>query len=155
MAFCVHCGKQVGERDKFCPGCGSAQGPGPAAQNSTNFWDNLNSRQTALLCYLPWIGWIAAVAVLATARFKSDKQLQFHAFQGLYLFVAWLVVDWFLSPFFLFSGGFPAYHFFPQLFRLVIVGAWIYMLIKVHQGDDARLPILGELAERSVAEQRS
>lgn len=154
MAYCVHCGKQVGDRDKFCPGCGSAQ-TAAAGSNPAEFWNNLSNRQAATLCYIPWVGWIAAVAVLAGARFKSEKQVQFHAFQGLYLFVAWMVVDWFLSPFFTFSVGFPAYHSFPNLFRVAILGAWIYMLIKVNQGQDARLPILGELADRSVAEQRS
>ena len=34
------------------------------------------------------------------------------------------------------------------------VGAWIFMLMKVSHDQDYRLPILGELADRSVSEQR-
>lgn len=154
MAYCVHCGKPVTDADKFCPVCGSAQKPG-TAPNPGDFWNNLSDRQTATLCYIPWVGWIGAVAVLASSRFKADKRMQFHAFQGLYLFVAWLIIDWFLSPMFGFAWGFRPYHVFPNFFRIAVFGAWIFMLIKVHQGEDFRLPIIGELAERSVAEQRS
>jgi uncharacterized membrane protein len=41
-----------------------------------------------------------------------------------------------------------------DLFKLVVLGAWIFMMIKTKQGDDFRLPLLGELADRSVSEQR-
>lgn len=153
MAYCVHCGKPVGDMDRFCAVCGGAQQP-DRQPPASDFWSNLTDRQTATLCYLPWVGWVAAVAVLASNRFRGDRRLQFHAFQGLYLFVAWLVVDWFLSPMFGFMWGFRPYHVFPNLFRLAVFGSWIFMLIKVRHGEDFRLPVIGDLAERSVAEQR-
>jgi uncharacterized membrane protein len=42
---------------------------------------------------------------------------------------------------------------FPRLLKLAMFGVWIFMLMKVSQGQSFRLPILGELAERSVSEQ--
>jgi uncharacterized membrane protein len=110
-----------------------------------------------MLCYIPWVGWIAAIAVLASDRFRTEKRLRFHAFQGLYLFAAWLMVGFVIAPMLVFpapSGGFHFYRAISQILQLLIVGAWIFMLMKVSQDQDYRLPILGDLADRSVSEQR-
>jgi uncharacterized membrane protein len=152
MAYCVQCGHQVGDADQFCSGCGRVQNAAPR-RDPANFWANVSDNNAALLCYIPWVGWIAAVAVLASSKFRGNKRIHFHAFQGLYLFVAWLLVDWFLSPLFRFGPGLPG-QVVPRLLSLAIFAAWIFMIIKVHQNDDYRLPILGELADRSVSEQK-
>ena len=110
-----------------------------------------------MLCYIPVVGWIPCVVVLASDRYRHDRLARFHAFQGLYLFVAWLIVDMVLSPlfghihiplFFVFHRGYF------DLFKLAIFGVWIFMIVKTSQDHVYKLPILGELAERSVAEQR-
>jgi len=75
----------------------------------------------------------------------------------LYLFAAWLMVEWFLAPMLAFpasSVGFPVYRTISQLLHLAILGAWIFMLIKVSHDQDYHLPVLGDLADRSVSEQR-
>jgi uncharacterized membrane protein len=164
MPFCVQCGQTVGGSDKFCAKCGTQQAGGASAGGSSatadrvkDFWSNISHRNAALLCYIPWVGWIAAIAVLASDRFRAEKRLRFHAFQGLYLFAAWLMVEWVIAPMLAFpvsTIGFPFYRTISQLLHLVIVGAWIFMLMKVSHDEDYRLPILGELAERSVSEQR-
>lgn len=114
--------------------------------------DDLNPRTAALLCYVPILGWIASVFVLAASRFRYDRETRFHAFQGLYLFVAWLLIDWVIAPLFAFS---PSVFRFSvsKLLHAVVLGAWIWMLIKVAQRENFKLPILGDLAEKSVAEQ--
>jgi len=91
--------------------------------------------------------------VLSSARFRADGRVRFHAFQGLYLFVAWLLVDWVLSPMFRMAGT-PMHQVFPGLMKAVIFGAWIFMIVKTSQDEVYKLPILGELAEKSVSEQR-
>jgi uncharacterized membrane protein len=166
MAYCVQCGQAVGGSDKFCARCGTPQvgaaSGAPGTSYSTagrvqDFWSNISHRNAALLCYIPWVGWIAAIAVLASERFRSEKRLRFHAFQGLYLFAAWLMVEWVVTPMLVFPSstvGFPVFRSISQILHLVIVGAWIFMLMKVSQDVDYRLPILGELADRSVSEQR-
>jgi len=164
MPFCIQCGQTVGGSDKFCARCGTPQAGGASAGGSSatadrvkDFWSNISHRNAALLCYIPWVGWIAAIAVLASDRFRAEKRLRFHAFQGLYLFAAWLMVEWVIAPMLAFPGsavGFPFYRTISQLLHLVIVGAWIFMLMKVSHDEDYRLPILGELADRSVSEQR-
>ena len=118
----------------------------------------ISNRNASLLCYIPMVGWIAAIVVLASERFRRDPDTRFHAFQGLYLFVAWLMVEWVVSPALYFSdwhGGFPMHGFFTHFLQLLVFGAWIFMIVKVSHGEKYKLPIVGELAERSVSEQRS
>lgn len=149
MPYCCKCGKPVGEADVYCRGCGAQQAP-QAPQLSS-----LSPRTAAVLCYIPFVGWVASIVVLASQKFRSDRMVRFHAFQGLYLFVAWLIVRWVVGwwlvrplPLFI-----PGRHFHLDLIlQLAIVGVWIFMLIKVSQNQDYSLPILGELAQKSVAE---
>src|SRR6476646_9756418 len=99
MPFCVQCGQTVGGSDRFCAKCGAEQsGASSGAGKVKDFWGTISHRNAALLCYIPWVGWIAAIAVLASDRFREEKRLRFHAFQGLYLFAVWLMVEWVLTP---------------------------------------------------------
>ena len=98
MPYCVQCGKQVGERDQFCSGCGARQGGAASNPNLTDFCANLSNRTMMQLCYIPWVGWAPAIFVIASHRFRTEDRVRFHAFQGLYLFVIWLIADWFLDP---------------------------------------------------------
>lgn len=162
MPYCCQCGTQVGTADRYCVTCGAAQAAAPPhvapaagfqPADITGFW----ARNAALLCYIPWFGWIAAIVVLATDRFRRDFEVRFHAFQGLYLFVGWLLVDWVVSPVLRMSGyGFwqPMPHMGGGVLHLLILAGWIVMIVKVRHHEHYRLPILGDLAERSVAEQR-
>ena len=153
MPYCCQCGRKSGDRDIYCANCGARQpsAPGPAV----DYLSGISPRTASLLCYIPVLGWLAAIVVLASARFRSDARVRFHAFQGLYLFVAWLIVDWVLSPLFGFASyGLFLHRLFPALMKAVVFGAWIFMMIKVSQDETFKLPIVGELAEKSVSEQR-
>jgi uncharacterized membrane protein len=153
MPFCCKCGNSVTNADAYCAGCGCSQpgaGPTPAAQ----YINGISSRTASLLCYIPVVGWIAAIVVLASARFRGEHNVRFHAFQGLYLFVTWLIVDWVLGPFFDYGFGPHIHHAIPGLMQLAILGCWIFMIIKISHDVNFKLPILGELAEKSVSEQR-
>ncbi len=107
-----------------------------------------------MACYIPIVGWIAAIIVLATARFQDERAVRFHAFQGLYLFVVWLLVDWVLQPFAHMIPGSGPLRVTAGLLQVAVFGAWIWMIVKTSREQMFRLPIVGELAERSVAEQR-
>jgi uncharacterized membrane protein len=147
--------------DQFCSKCGARQpgrtGFGPHT-TPADFVSGISNRNASLLCYIPLVGWIASIVVLASERFRRESQVRFHAFQGLYLFVAWLLVEWVVSPAFYLSGdhfGYPFGRFLTGALHLLIFAAWIIMLIKISHNEDYRLPIVGELADRSVSEQRS
>jgi uncharacterized membrane protein len=171
MPYCCQCGNQVAASDRYCRTCGASQAAAGTPANAANappggyppgfppgaaagFW---TTRNASRLCYFPWLGWIACVLVLATHRFQRDYEVRFHAFQGLYLFVAWLLVDWVVSPMLRMTGyGFwqPMPFMGGGVLHLLIFVAWIVMFFKTKRGEHYRLPILGDLAERTVAEQR-
>src|SRR5580698_1741367 len=102
MPFCTNCGREVASSAAFCGNCGARQStfstgplpgqvpPGPVPDPLAG----LSPRAAAILCYIPTVGWIAAVIVLASRKFKNDQNVRFHAFQGLYLFATWLLVKW-------------------------------------------------------------
>src|SRR5882724_2798616 len=124
MPYCCQCGTQVGATDQFCGKCGTRQ-PGATAPppRQTDFMSGVSNRHAALLCYIPMVGWIAAIVVLASERFRRETQIRFHAFQGLYLFVAWLIVEWVVSPMMYVSdwgGGFAMHRLIPRCLQLLI-----------------------------------
>jgi uncharacterized membrane protein len=158
MAFCVQCGNKVGDADAFCAKCGARQKVSSAAAppRAADPFSGISPRTASLLCYVPWVGWIAAIVVLASNRFRREAQVRFHAFQGLYIFVAWLMVEWVIAPVIAITDwGFGLHHLGARLLQLGIFAAWIFMMIKVSHDENYKLPIIGDLAERSVSEQRS
>jgi len=155
VPYCTHCGNQVGTADRFCAGCGTPQaapgggGVGGGSSKTKGIFDSLTPHKASLLCYIPVVGWIPSIIVLASSRFQNDRTVRFHAFQGLYLFVAWLLADWVIGP--LFSG--MRMHI-GGLLKAAILCAWVFMIVKTSQNDNYHLPIVGEIAERSASEQR-
>jgi uncharacterized membrane protein len=150
MPFCSQCGNQVGAADAYCGRCGAAQPTGPApARPGTNALAGISPRTASILCYIPVVGWIASIVVLASDRFRTMRPIRFHAFQGLYLGVAWIMNDWALGRMLWFAGGMRHLH---DLFNLVLLGASIFMMVKAAHEETFSLPILGELAQRSITE---
>ncbi|MGH9583477.1 MAG: DUF4870 domain-containing protein, partial [Bryobacteraceae bacterium] len=127
----------------------------PQAHRPTHdFLDGISDRTAVILCYIPVFGIIPAIVFLASQRFCGNSRVRFNAFQSLYLFVAWLIVSSAL-PAFLFAGAAP---WWPAvavtgLVKLAFFICWIYLLIKAANQQEVRLPIIGDLAARSIAEQ--
>lgn len=167
MPFCTQCGNQVGAGDLYCGSCGARQAAPGTSQSRDNPWQTaapgasnqrkddplsfLSNRNAPVFCYLPWVGWIASIVVLAADKFREQRDVRFHAFQGLYLFVIWLFVDWVFGPL---TGYTSSTRLIERLMKLGLVATSLFMVVKTSQGETIRLPLLGELAERSVSEQR-
>jgi uncharacterized membrane protein len=151
MSFCSQCGNQVGTA-LYCAQCGAKQpvaaaAPPPIAA-ARDPLAALNPRTASILCYVPGIGWIASIIVLASDRFRHDRLVRFHGFQGLYLFVAWLLDDQVLRPL---LQLIPGFHLHP-LVQAVLLGMSIFMMVKAAHDEAYSLPLFGELAQKSVAE---
>src|SRR5882672_5526743 len=147
MPFCSSCGNTVTSSDQYCAKCGSRQ-PGATA-HAIDPLAGITPRTASILCYIPGIGWIASVIVLAADKFRNDRTVRFHAFQGLYLFVAWLIVEWVLTPIF---REIPHMFRFDKMLHALILIVWVFMIVKTSHEETYSLPIIGELAERSAAE---
>lgn len=153
MPFCTQCGQTVLSEARYCASCGSPQPLNAArAGQAESLLNRLSPRTAALLCYVPFLGWIACIVVLAAQRFRQHHDVRFHAFQGLYLYVAWLVLDWGVTP--MLDMLPEPFLRLDQLLKAALVVAWIFMLVKTSQNQVFHLPFFGELAERSVAEQQ-
>jgi uncharacterized membrane protein len=151
MPFCSQCGNQVGQA-LFCARCGARQPAAdsvpPYATGPRDPLAGINSRTASILCYVPVIGWIASIVVLASDRFRHDRIVRFHGFQSLYLFVAWLMDDMVLGPLVQRIPGFPLHH----LIKALLFGMSIFMMVKASHDEAYSLPLFGELAHKSVAE---
>ena len=136
----------------YCAQCGARQpvdgAAAPPAAAGRDPLAGFNPRTASILCYIPGIGWIASIIVLASDRFRHDRRVRFHGFQGLYLFVAWLLDDQVLRPI---LQRIPGFHLH-GLIQLVLVGMSIFMMVKAAHDEAYSLPLFGELAQKSVAE---
>ena len=161
MPFCSQCGNAVDPADRFCGKCGAGQpaasgaspgfgphpGYGPGRPVSDRF-GGISPKTASILCYVPGAGWIAAVVVLASERFRHNRDIRFHAFQGLYLFVAWLMNQWVVREL-----PWPVPHFgLYGLIQVALVIMAVFMMVKASHEQVYSLPLFGELAARSVAE---
>ena len=159
MPFCTQCGQQVTDADVFCANCGSPQAgsarpfraPTPPPVPSPDPLAGLSPRTASILCYIPTVGWIASIVVLAARKFRGDKIVRFHAFQGLYLFAAWLVVQWVVHPIVLTMP--ENFIRIDHILEGLILAVSIFMMVKTSHDDPYVLPIIGELAQRSASEQ--
>ena len=151
MPFCTNCGTAVDPNASFCFNCGQPQ-PRPTAQFA-DFLDGISERTASILCYIPVFGVIPSIVFLAAQRFRNNVRVRFNGFQGLYLFVTWLIVSSAIPTLLLGMPGWGVEHAFVDALKLVLVVCWIYLLVKAAHHEQVRLPIIGDLAARSTMEQ--
>lgn len=156
MPFCSKCGNPVQPADRFCKICGTPQpvGPGPSASTASpsDPLAGVEPHVIQALCYVPFLGWVASIYGMASDRFRADRLTRFHAFQGLFLFVAWLVYDWVLES--ILYSILPRPYILSRLIKLAFTLGWIYLVFQTSQKVLIRIPFLSDLADKSVDEQK-
>src|SRR6201996_9311969 len=105
MTFCANCGAEL-TGGKFCQKCGApvAAAPGAGATPpppppgyaptvtptpigpAVGMTNNL----AGALCYL--FGFITGILFLVLAPYNQDRTIRFHAFQSIFLNIAWVVL---------------------------------------------------------------
>jgi len=149
MPFCSQCGNEVGGADSYCHRCGARQPSATASRPAgSDPLSTMSPRTASILCYVPGVGWIASIVVLASEKFRGNRDVRFHAFQGLYLFVAWLLDGWVVRPMFSMVPHMPI----NSLVELLLLGMSIFMMVKAAHNETYSLPLFGELAHRSMTE---
>lgn len=159
MAFCGTCGAPV--EGRFCAKCGSqagtaavAGGPAAAPQMApAAATGGLSDNAAAALCYV--LGFITGILFLVIAPYNQNKTVRFHAFQSIFVNVAWIalwvamtIVGTVLSTIsFLLA---TLWGLVSVLLSLGFLVLWIYMIVKAYQGGKVMLPVVGALAEKQA-----
>ena len=144
MAFCASCGAPV--EGKFCAKCGAPMGaavPPPGAAPGAAV-AGMTDNAASALCYV--LGLITGILFLVLAPYNQNKTIRFHAFQSIFLSVAWIVF-WMVI-----NIVFSALHMWSLLFLSPLIGLaffilWIYMIISAYQGKKVVLPVIGPIAQ--------
>jgi uncharacterized membrane protein len=107
----------------------------------------LSSNLAAALCYL--FGFVSGVAFLVIAPYNQDKEIRFHAFQSIFLSIAWIV---FSAAFNILVSMGPLYtlYFLLPLINLAFLVLWVYLMYMAYQGKRFVLPVVGPLAEQQA-----
>jgi len=118
----------------------------PAA--SAGLTDNV----AGLLCYL--FGIITGIIFLVMEPYNKKPNIRFHAFQSIFLNVAWIaiyIVLGILTTIIVSMGSFGVASLFGILIMLVNLGmlaVWICMMVFAYQGKTTVLPIVGQFAQQ-------
>src|SRR5438874_447460 len=88
MPFCSSCGNSVNAADQYCAKCGARQ-PGTPVQ-PVDPLSGITPRTASILCYIPGIGWIDSVIVLASHKFRDIP----HMFRIDQLLHALILIVW-------------------------------------------------------------
>jgi uncharacterized membrane protein len=154
MPFCPSCGAAV--EGKFCAKCGTpmsggAPGAGPSAAPPPSAGapaaSELAPNVAATLCYIPI--WIPAILFLVLAPYNRDKAIRFHAWQSLFLHIAW-VVAWMVLRVVLTTVSWTLAYTLSSLLSLGGIVLMLVLMLKTYQGQKIVLPVLGPLAEKQA-----
>jgi uncharacterized membrane protein len=144
MAFCNLCGTQIPEGATTCAACaGRAPYPPAAAVPGGGLADNV----AALLAYFT----IPAILFLLIEPYNKNRFVRFHAFQAIFLMVAWLglmVVLGILTHIPV-LGWLMAFFIMPIIMLAGFI-LWLILLIKASQRQMWKLPVIGDLAEKQA-----
>ena len=173
MAFCSSCGSEA--QGRFCakcgspvaagpsagaPGMGSAQAPPPpppppqyASQPVSAQTAGLEENVVCALCYV--LGLISGVLFLVLAPYNQNRLVRFHAFQSIFLNLAWIVVFTVISVISTILLPIPFLGWVMGLILHLGVGLaalflWLMLMYKAYNRERWVLPIIGPLAEKQA-----
>ncbi|MFN8638860.1 MAG: hypothetical protein U0360_05260 [Dehalococcoidia bacterium] len=107
----------------------------------------LSTNLASALCYL--LGLISGIAFLVIAPYNQDKEIRFHAFQSIFLNIAWIVF-WVVFNVITSMFGLYVLYLLTPLISLAALGAWLYLMYTAYQGKKIVLPVIGPLAEQQA-----
>jgi len=155
MAFCNQCGAQIADGTTTCAVC-AARGPAaasaPAGAPAPVAAQGMNDNVAGMLAYITII---PAIIFLVMEPYNKNRFVRFHAWQNIFLCVAWIVC-WValmivsaVLAFIPILGHLVAFLLWMVLGIGVFV-VWIVLLLKANQGQMYKLPVIGDMAEKQA-----
>lgn len=151
MAFCANCGSAV--EGGFCGSCGQRVGAPAAGGAAPAAAGGMTDNVAGLLCYI--LGFITGIIFLVIEPYNKNKFVRFHAFQSIFLSVAWfavIVVETVINMVVV-NISFGLLATVALLWTIVWVGflvVVVLLMVKAYQGQRFKLPIIGALAEKQA-----
>jgi len=148
MPFCSSCGKQAD--GAFCPQCGAAIG-GATTMATPLAAPGLQTNVAAALCYA--LGLITGIIFLVVAPYNQNSTIRFHAFQSIFVNVAWIVF-WIGVSVVTSVMPFAMHLLFSMATGLISLGGfllWLFLMWKAYQGEKIVLPVVGPMAAQQAA----
>jgi uncharacterized membrane protein len=151
MAFCANCGAQLNPGTNNCVACGKpaaqAMAGGAAAAPAQVQAGGLEQNVAGMLAYVTII---PAIVFLVLEPYNRNRFIRFHAFQSIFFGVAWTALWIALS----FVGAIPVIGWMTLIIWPVMgLGGliiWILLLMKAYGGQQWKLPVIGDLAEKQA-----
>jgi uncharacterized membrane protein len=100
------------------------------------------------LCYA--LGLITGIIFLVLAPYNGNPVVRFHAFQSIFLTVAWIALRIALGMVLSLTGMWLSLFFLYSLFALAGFILWLYILIMTFQGKTVELPVIGPIARQQA-----
>ena len=152
MAHCTKCGTVVADNAAFCGNCGAPQSATSAnpvtVPAGVSAQPQMAENVAGTLCYA--LGWVTGLIF-----YFIDKRpfVRFHATQSIAVFgilhILLLVTSAFFGLSFI-TGGFASFSLglgFYRILDVVSLVLWIVLMIKAHQGQRFRVPVVADIAE--------
>ena len=100
---------------------------------------------------IAYITIIPAIVFLIIEPFRKNSYVRFHAWQSIFFFIAWAVIDILVG---LVQHIVPSAVFFTltvlQLVGLALFIVWLIVFIGAFGGKQIKLPVIGDLAARQA-----
>jgi len=152
---CENCGVDMIAGAAFCPSCGrpaelSSVSGSSRTHASATAGTSLQPNIAGFLCYL--VGFVSGIFFLVAEPYKRDRFVRFHAFQAIFLSVAWLAAYLVLGvllpivPAMLWRVAW-------LLYSVLVLGSfllWLLLMYKAYNREEFKLPAIGDLAAKQA-----
>ena len=113
----------------------------------------LSNELVGALCYL--VGIISGVLFLLLAPYNQNREVRFHAFQSIFLSIAWILVGSIWAALSTILGELPLMGGLLAGTVAVVLGwgfviLWLLLVIQTYRGQKMVLPIIGPLAQKQA-----
>src|SRR6266700_7449088 len=179
MAFCTNCGSDV--QGRFCAKCGTPVGSDASASGASSEGGSsgsaappppppaysgaaaaappsvqaagLEENLACALCYV--LGLMTGILFLVLAPYNQNRLIRFHAFQSIFLNIAWIAVYIVISIVSVVLLPIPVLGFILSVLLHLAAGLgafilWLMLMYKAYNKERWVLPFVGPLAEKQA-----